>query len=52
VFGVLWQGRPAPVVSGLLEIVRQATVELLRGEDPALLLPGSELAMAGQGRGS
>lgn len=51
VFGVLWQGRPTPVVSGLIEIVRQATVELLRGEDPALLLPGSELAMAGQGRG-
>jgi hypothetical protein len=39
------------VVSGLLEIVRQATVELLRGEDPALLLPGSEPAKAGQGRG-
>jgi DNA-binding transcriptional LysR family regulator len=52
VFGVLWQGRPTPVVNGLLDIVRRVTVELLRGEDPALLLPGSEPALAGQGRGS
>jgi hypothetical protein len=38
VFGVLWQGRPTPVVSGLLEIVRQVTAELFRGQDPALLV--------------
>jgi hypothetical protein len=29
------------VVSGLLDIVRRVTAELFRGEDPALLLPGS-----------
>jgi hypothetical protein len=52
VFGVLWQGRPAPVVNGLLDIVRQTTDELLRDEDPALLLPGSQPALAGQGRGA
>jgi len=40
VFGMLWQGRPTPVVDGLLDIVRRVTVELFRGEDPALLLPG------------
>jgi DNA-binding transcriptional LysR family regulator len=50
VFGVLWQGRPAPVVNGLLDIVRQTTVELLRDEDPALLLPGSQPARAGHKR--
>ncbi len=52
VFGMLWQGRATPVVNGLLEIVRRVTVELLRGEDPALLLPGSERALTGQPRGS
>jgi hypothetical protein len=52
VFGVLWQGRPTPVVNGLLDLVRRVTAELFRGEDPALLLPGSEPAMAEQDRGS
>jgi hypothetical protein len=52
VFGVLWQGRPTPVVNGLLDLVRRVTAELFRGEDPPLLLPGSEPARAGQDRGS
>jgi DNA-binding transcriptional LysR family regulator len=38
VFGMLWQGRPVPVVNGLIDIVRHATAELLGGEDPPLLL--------------
>jgi DNA-binding transcriptional LysR family regulator len=50
VFGALWQGRLTPVIGGMLEIVRQATRELFRGEDPALLLPDSERAIGVQGR--
>ncbi len=38
VFGVLWQGRPAPVVAAFLDALRQATLELLAGEDSSLLL--------------
>jgi DNA-binding transcriptional LysR family regulator len=41
-FGALWQGRPSPVINGLLDIVRRETVELVRGIDPSLLLPASE----------
>jgi len=41
VFGMLWQGRPTPVVNGLLDLVRRVTAELFSAEEPALLLPGS-----------
>jgi DNA-binding transcriptional LysR family regulator len=50
VFGVLWQGRPTPVVNGLLEGVRRATFELLRAEHPELLLPASKPALTGPNR--
>lgn len=52
VFGLLWQGRLSPLVSGLMEIVRQAAVELFHDQDPPLLLPGSERPLAGPGAGS
>jgi DNA-binding transcriptional LysR family regulator len=42
VFGVLWQGRPTPVVQGLLDLVRRAAADLVRGEDSTLLLPSGE----------
>ena len=38
VFGVLWQGRPTPVVAAFLEVLRQATFDLFAGEDQSLVL--------------
>jgi DNA-binding transcriptional LysR family regulator len=38
VFGVLWQGRPTPVVNTFLQMVRQAVASIMEGEDPSLLL--------------
>jgi len=48
-FGVLWQGRPTPVVAAFLDVLRRATLSLFAGEDPAmLLLPAPALAAARQ----
>ena len=38
-FGVLWQGRRAPVVNGLIEEVQASVHRLIEGEDPAYTLP-------------
>jgi hypothetical protein len=37
-FGALWAGRPSPVVAALLEVPKQAVRDLMRGENPELLL--------------
>lgn len=37
-FGVLWQGRPTPVLHALLELVKAAVLRILDGEDQSFLL--------------
>ena len=37
-FGAIWAGKPSPVVDAFLEVLQQAVRELLRGENPDLLL--------------
>ncbi len=37
-FGVLWQGRPTPVMDSLVAILERKSRQLLEGEDPRLLL--------------
>lgn len=48
VFGALWQGRPTPIVAAFLEELRRATMSLLAGEDPSLILlpPAAQTASA------
>jgi DNA-binding transcriptional LysR family regulator len=47
IFGVLWQGRPTPVMQMMLKVVRQAVDALLKGEDASLMVPPN-----GAGRGA
>ena len=37
-FGAIWAGKPSPVVTAFLELLKQAARELMRGENPELLL--------------
>ena len=37
-FGAIWSGKPSPVVTTFLELLKQAALELMRGENPDLLL--------------
>jgi predicted phosphohydrolase len=39
IFGVLWQGRPTPVMEMMRKVVRQAVEVLVTGDDARLLLP-------------
>lgn len=40
-FGVLWQGRPTPVLNALLDLIKASVLKIMAGEDQSFLLLNS-----------
>jgi DNA-binding transcriptional LysR family regulator len=50
-FGAIWAGKPSPVVAAFLELLKHATRELMRGEQPELMLLPQESQPGGETKG-